>query len=86
MNILKIPSTMTEQYNGAGHALAAVVGGQIVALVYLRDVLDEYDDEAGQGELNRAVRDPRLGPTVRLLQSYGDVSVGMCSCWEFIEL
>ena len=36
--------------------------------------------------LPAVLNDARLGPTVRLLQSTGEVFVGMCSCWEFVEL
>jgi hypothetical protein len=47
-------------------------------------VLEEFDDE--QAGLRAALADDRIGPTVRLLQSTGEVFVGMCSCWEFVEL
>lgn len=86
MNTWNIPEDLADQYHGAGHALAAITGGHVVRLVYLRDALEDYDDESGRAALDRAVLDPRLGPTIRLLQSLGEVSVGMCSCWEFIEL
>jgi len=83
-NVFKIPDTLEAKYHGCGIAMASVTGGQIVNLVYLRDVLEEfYDEQAG---LRAALADERLGPTVRLLQSTGEVFVEMCSCWEFIEL
>ncbi|OGS91742.1 MAG: hypothetical protein A2061_01145 [Gallionellales bacterium GWA2_59_43] len=84
-NILKIPDALESKYHGCGIAIASVTGGQIVNLVYLRDVLEEFDDEDGAA-LPALLDDARLGPTVRLLQSTGDVFVGMCSCWEFVEL
>ena len=79
MNVYKIPDALESKYHGAGHALAAVAGGALVGLVYLEDVLPDFD-----GGIN--VNDARLGPTVRELSALGQVSVGMCSCWEFVEL
>lgn len=81
-NIYKIPNTLAEKYHGAGHALASVTGGQIVNLIYFSDIFDDFDPENLQATLD----DPRLAPSVRMLQSTGEVSVGMCSCWEFVEL
>lgn len=89
MNVFKIPDTLADKYNGAGHALAATVNGQLVGLVYLRDVLPELELESdtADGQLDAAMlSDARLGPAVRQLQALGDVHVGMCSCWEFVEL
>ena len=92
-NVFKIPEALHGKYHGAGVALAAVTGEQIVNLVYLRDALpdfDEFDHDLGINEdtdhLKAAIADPRLGPTVRELQSLGAVHVGMCSCYEFVEL
>lgn len=81
-DIYKIPDAIAEKYHGAGHALASVTGGQIVDLIYLADVFDDFDPE----NLQAAINDSRLAPTIRELQSTGKVFVGMCSCWEFIEL
>lgn len=86
MNVFPIPDTIADKYKGAGHALAAVTGGRIVGLVYLRDALPDYDDGEGVAGLATAINDDRLGPTVRELQALGDLHVGMCSCWEFVEL
>lgn len=86
MNVFPIPDTIADKYQGAGHAMAAVTGGQIVGLVYLRDALPDYDDGEGIARLANAINDDRLGPTVRELQALGDLHVGMCSCWEFVEL
>jgi hypothetical protein len=82
--VFKIPDALEAKYHGCGIALASVTGGQIINLVYLRDVLEEFDDD--QAGLRTALNDDRLGPTVRILQSTGEVFVGMCSCWEFVEL
>lgn len=85
MTVHKIPSSLASKYHGAGHALVAVTGGQVVDLVYLEDVLPDFDPEA-PGALVRALADARLGPSVRQLQALGRVSVCMLSCWEAIEL
>lgn len=84
-NVFKIPETLEAKYHGCGIALASVTGGVITNLVYLHDVLKEFDD-SDRAALPAALNDARLGPSVRLLQSTGKVFVGMCSCWEFIEL
>lgn len=85
MNVFKIPDTLATKYHGAGHALAASLNGLLIDIVYLEDVLPDYDGE-GEHDLKSAINDARIGPTIRQLQSLGDVHVGMCSCWEFIEL
>ena len=83
-NVLKIPEALHPKYHGAGIALAAVAGGQIVNLAYLRDALADFDDEVDG--VDAALTDPRLWPTLRLLQSMGEIHIGMCSCYEFVEL
>lgn len=83
-NVFKIPDALEDKYHGCGIALASVTGGVIVNLVYLRDALEDFSGE--QDDLPTALTDDRLGPTVRLLQSTGEVFVGMCSCGEFVEL
>lgn len=85
VNTLPIPESIASQYHGAGHALAAITGGQIVRIVYLADALPDYDPGA-PGALRATLDDARLGHIVRELQAVGQVSVGMCSCWEFVEL
>ena len=85
MDVFKIPESLAEKYHGAGHALAAITGGEIIDFIYVRDVLTDHDDE-DQDDLEAAINNPSLGPTVRKLQSLGEVSVGMCSCWEFTVL
>ena len=66
-------------------ALAAIVGGRVVDLAYVEDALPGYDPDV-PGALAAAINDQRLAPTVRGLQALGQVSVGMCSAWEFVEL
>lgn len=85
MKTYPIPEALAPKYHGAGHALAAVAGGQLVDLVYVADALPDYDQDA-PGALRSALDDDRIGPTVRRLQALGEVSAGMCSCWEFVEL
>jgi len=84
-SVFKVEGAIAEQYHGCGYALAAVTGGEIIALVYLRDVLEEFDDEDAES-VQAVINDERLGPTVRYLSGLGEVFVGMCSCYEFVEL
>lgn len=86
MTTYKIQDALADKYKGAGHAIAAVTGGHIVGLVYLRDALPDYDNGEGIARLANAINDPRLGPTVREMQALGNLHVGMCSCWEFTAL
>jgi hypothetical protein len=81
MNVFKVPDSLEGKYHGTGHALAATVDGQLVDIVYLADVLPDFD-----GNIEAAMTDDRLAPTVRKLQSLGSVHAGMLSCWEFCEL
>lgn len=53
-------------------------------LIYLRDVIEEFDED--QASVKTALNDSRMGASVRLLQSTGEVFAGMCSCWEFVVL
>ena len=87
MNVFNIPDALAEKYHGAGHALAASAIGEIIEIVYLRDLLPEIHwEEAFLQHEPAILLDARLGPTVRYLSGLGDVHVGMCSCWEFVEL
>ncbi len=81
MNVFKVPDSLEGKYHGTGHALAATVDGQLVDIVYLADVLPDFD-----GDIEAAMTDDRLAPTVRKLQALGSVHAGMLSCWEFCEL
>lgn len=85
MNVFQVPESLYDKYHGAGHALAATANGLLVDIVYIRDVLEDFDGE-DEADLEAAVNDERIGPTVRYLQSLGNVHVGMCSCYEFVEL
>lgn len=82
MTVYKINDTLASKYHGSGHALVAVTGGQVVDLVYLKDVLPDFEPD----RLQTAINDERLAPTVRRLQVLGDLSIGMLSCWEFVKL
>lgn len=92
MPAIKITESLAGQYHGAGWALAAVAGGQIVALRYIVDVAPpEVADKIADGGpharmLVRAwLGTDDAGPVIRELQAIGDLTVGMCSCWEFVE-
>lgn len=82
MMTLPIPDELESAYKGSGHALAAVRDGRIADLLYLRDLLPDFD----AGALERSLSDVRLAPTIAHLSALGAVSVGLCSCWEFCEL
>jgi hypothetical protein len=64
------------------HEMAAIKDGTIRDFLYLRDLLPSFDPE----QVNTAIKDARLTPTIDHLSRLGDVSVGMVSCWEFVEL
>jgi hypothetical protein len=54
-SVFKIPDTLEKRYHGSGYAMASVTGGQVVNLIYLRDVLPEFDDE--QSSVEPAIND-----------------------------
>lgn len=81
MNVFKVPTSLESKYHGSGHALAATVDGQLVDIVYLADALPDFE-----GDIEAAMTDDRLAPTVRKLQALGSVHAGMLSVWEFCEL
>jgi len=84
MNVFKVPDALASKYHGAGYALAATIAGQLVDLVYLEDVIQEFDGSRAAAQA--AIIDARLSPTVRSLQALGSVHLGMLSSWEFVEL
>lgn len=84
--VFKIGAPIADKYHGAGIALAAVTGDQVVGLIYLRDALPDFDECAGIAAAADAINDPRIAPTVRELSARGEIFVGMCSCWEFVVL
>ena len=92
MTVYPIPDTLATQYHGAGYALVATAGGQLVALRYLADVAPDLDEPLAEGgQTARAavqswIKSDAAGAAVRELQALGEVHVGMCSSWEFCEL
>lgn len=84
--VFKIGEPVESKYQGSGVAMAAVTGGQVVGLVYLRDALPDFDEAGGLAAAADAINDPRIGPAVRELSALGELFVGMCSCWEFVVL
>lgn len=94
METYPIPETLEPKYRGSGWALAAVVGGQLVDIRYVRDVASQaVSDQVEEGGSQHAqfflslwISTQEAGPVVRELQALGDVVVGMCSCWEFVVL
>ena len=92
MTVYPIHDALAGQYHGAGYALAATAGGQMVALRYLVDVAPELDEPLSEGgQTARAavqswIKSDAAGAAVRELQALGDVRVGMWSALEFCEL
>ena len=92
MSTHPIPESISNQYHGAGWALAAVTGGELVALRYVSDLAPVLANDLIEGgntaraAVQRWIASDAAGPAVRELQALGDVSVGMCSCGEFVEL
>ena len=92
MKTYPIPDAIASQYRGAGYALAASAGGQLVALRYLADVAPDLDEPLAEGgQTDRAavqswIKSDAAATAVRELQALGQVHVGMCSAWEFCEL
>lgn len=93
MTVYRIPDAMASAYKGAGWALAAISGDQIVALRYIADVapatVADAMAEAEGAHARFFVRawlcTAEAAPVVRELQALGEVTVGMCSAWEFVE-
>lgn len=84
MQVLKITENLYDKYHGAGYAIAAVVNDKLVDFKYLRDIDYQFDDKFDS--VSDFVEDEKIGPTVRYMQTLGKVYVGMCSCYEFIEI
>lgn len=92
MKVFKITESLASQYHGAGWALASILDGQVVALRYIADVAPEkVADAVVDGGPHAAffvrqwLNTVEAAPVVRELHSMGQVSVGMCSAWEFCE-
>jgi hypothetical protein len=82
MKTYPIPDALADKYHGCGWALAAVTGGKVIDLVYMRDAVADFDEERPLATVLQSIA---LAPTVRQLSALGEVVVGMCSCWEFCE-
>lgn len=92
-NYWKIPEELYAKYHGCGHAIAAIFNDEIVDIKYLRDIHPDFEidiDEPTQEQEHEFVKgvivNPLVGETIRYFQSLGEVSVGMCSSYEFVEL
>ena len=93
MTTYKITDAVEHQYHGSGWALAAITNNEVVALRYLSDIATD--------EVNRSIQESEIhaplfvktwldtneaSNVVRELQAIGEVSIGICSCWEFTEM
>lgn len=93
MNAFKIPESLASHYHGAGWAIAAIAGGKVVALRYIEDVAPlAVADAVAQGGsharffVDQWIKTTEALPVVRELQALGQISLGMLSSWEFVEL
>lgn len=93
MAVYPIPPALAGQYRGAGLALAAVTGGQVVALRYLAEAAPpEIADALAHGGQHASffarqwLGTAEAGPVVREMQALGDVRMVMCSAWEAVEV
>jgi len=85
MRTLKVTDQLAPKYHGAGYALAAITGGQLI---------DGRGTVCNRGSAAwttcsvfcAAVAWHCAEPVVLELQALGEVSVGMLSGWEFTEL
>ena len=84
MRVFKVPDTLAHKYRGAGCALAAITGNQLIDIKYLRDIFP--DTEVDASTVRELLDSPMIAPFVRELQMLGEVSVGMLSAWEFCEV
>lgn len=91
MRTLKVTDQLAPKYRGAGFALAAITGGQLIDIRYVRDVApaviaDQLDGSHAEFFVRQWINSAEAAPVVRELQALGEVSVGMLSAWEFTEL
>ena len=76
-----IPESLSDTYDGAEWTIAAILGGRVVALLYLADIAPEIASE------ETAIRNWTLTKplSVRELQALGEVSAGLVSAEGFEE-
>lgn len=80
------PISQNAGYDGMGLALAAVVNGEAVKIIYLRDICSYYDGEEEVKDWAFWGLNPMVKATAIKLEETGRVSVGMASSWEFVEV
>lgn len=94
-NCYSIPESLYPQYHGAGYAMIAIKNDELIAIKYLRDIDPDFDfdddDLEGNGltvheHLKSLTQDQRIGNMGKLLNTLGNVHIGMMSCYQFIEL
>lgn len=93
MRVFKVTDALAPKYRGTGYALAAIAGGQLVDIRYLRDfgqfeIIDQIEDSGPHAGFffKQWLNTSDAAPTVRELQAIGEVSAGILSAWEFCEL
>jgi hypothetical protein len=85
MNVYPVPDALQHHYKGRGIALGATRNGELVALVYVRDLIPDFADTV---EAAPTIGDnARVADVARALEKdFGFVRVGIVSSWEFCEL
>lgn len=73
-------------YDGCGLCLAAISENEAIKVKYLRDLCPDYDGEDMVEDWLRWGTDSRVKAAALEMEQYAYTSVGMASCWEFIEL
>ena len=89
LNIYKIPRTLERKYQGFGLALCSVMNNEVTNFIYIRNIISGYDTnydiDYSKNPIEEVVNDDRIVPHIRFLQITGEVSIGVCACWEFHE-
>ena len=83
--VFKIEEPLHHKYHGCGPAIGAATGGKLIDFVYLRDVFPDLEED-DHDKVMECLNHDHMGPTVRHMQALGEVFVGMCSCYEFVEM
>lgn len=82
---IMIPIALANKYHGSGYAMCSVNDGQLIDLIYVRDVILDIKD-VDESPISDFFDDDRLRIAGRWLQASGDVLLGRCSAWRFVEL
>lgn len=85
MNVYPVSDSLSHHYKGCGIAVGATKDEALVALIYVRDLIQDFPDtiDAAPSIADNA----KVAEVARALEKeFGFVRIGMVSCWEFCEL